>query len=1033
MKQMFIYNWTLDSDEIEQTSIRIYGIDSIEGRTKNICLRVDNFTPYIYIELPICKDINIVKNIVRNKLNDKKLVVNTATLYRHHLYNNKNVENNKLAFLFCQCKSKMYITAIKKIMENGISIPGLGITKLNVHEDQASPILQLVSKQDIPMAGWIKFKGDLICKEDQITSCDEEYSVDWKKIHKCSDLICLNPKYLAFDIEVNSTFMNQMPMDNPGDSVFQISCIIKDPVTLDEKKILLSIEASDMDLSSSDLLEDIEVRVYEKEIDILDAFFEIIEVEKPNVITGFNIFGFDIEYIMKRAHRLKVMDKFRSVGFNKYKLAPIEIIKWSSSAYKNQEFKFINWEGILLIDLLPLVRRDYKLDTYSLKNVASTFLKNDNKDPVTAKDIFLAYQTRTKLDIVGKYCVQDSNICIQLVKHFNSWIALSEMAKVCNVSMFTLYTQGQQIKTYSQVYKYCTSLPNDEQIVVTTNGYQTKTNERYTGAYVFEPIPAYYHNVVPFDFMSLYPSVIIAMNICYSTIANDNVPSNDCNVFEWEDHVGCEHDPIVIETQELTRRINVLETEIKALMTKRNSIKSTADKKRIQNSINQLRELQKPLRNRRSDLSKSKVSDREDDEGNIVSGVICAKRSYRFLKASVKKGVIPSIIQNLLDSRKRVREAMKHVSPEQKVVLDKEQLAYKVSANSMYGAMGVRRGYLPFMPGAMCITYFGRKSIEKTTRLITDKWNGTVIYADTDSNYVIFPHIHSIQETWDYAKHVAEQVSKEFPPPMKLEFEATVYARFLILSKKRYMYQETDKDGNLNHKIGKKGVILARRDNSGVLKHIYESVTSMIFNKDSSKDIEEFIIEYINQIFRNTIPHHQYVITKSIGSTSQEILGKHFGDYKMRQILPEDPDEQARILNEAAQRLHKPVMTKHDYYISQCPAPVILAQRMRDRGILVNPGSRIPYVVIQRHRKNTTLGHRIEDYEYFCKHSSILKIDPEYYIDSFINPLDQVLKVGINNDHFMSDQYRIRMQHQKVIKDIKELGYTKLKIMNCSR
>jgi DNA polymerase elongation subunit (family B) len=922
----------------------------------------------------------------------------------------------------------MYISTIKKILENGINIPDLGVTKLNVHEDQASPILQLVSQRDIPMAGWIEFSGELQLSDEKITSCDEEYVVKWKKLCKAEDTSIQNPKYLAFDIEVNSSFSNQMPMDNPEDAIFQISCIIKDS-KMNEQKILLSLEASDMDLKSSHLLVDVDVQIYKREIDLLDAFFDIIDTEKPNVITGFNIFGFDIDYIMKRSHRLNITDKLKSIGFNKHKLASIEKIIWSSSAYKNQEFNFINWEGVLLIDLLPLIRRDYKLDTYSLKNIAATFLWNEEKDPVTPDDIFNAYQTRTNMDKVGKYCVQDSNICIQLIKHLDSWIALSEMAKVCNVSMFTLYTQGQQIKTYSQIYKYCIA---DEKIV-DSNGYQTKTNERYTGAYVFEPVPGYYHNVVPFDFMSLYPSVIIAMNICYSTIASDKVPNSECNIFEWEDHVGCEHDPIVIETKELTCQIEAIDIDIKKLMLKRDSTKKSVDKKRLQLDINKLRLSQRPLRSRRSDIIK-KPADREDNEGNIISGIICAKRSYRFLKASVKKGVVPSIIQNLLDSRKRVREMMKNAASDQKIVLDKEQLAYKVSANSMYGAMGVRRGYLPFMPGAMCITYFGRKSIEKTTRVITDKWNGTVIYADTDSNYVIFPHIHSIQETWDYAKHVAEQVSKEFPPPMKLEFESTVYARFLILSKKRYMYQETDRDSNLNPKIGKKGVILARRDNSGVLKHIYETVTSMIFNKSPSNEIENFIIEYINQIFRNTIPHRQYVITKSIGTTvanghtTELLAGKHFGDYKMRQILPDNSDEQIKILNEAARRLHKPNISQHDFYVSQCPAPVILAQRMRDRGIIVNPGSRIPYVVIQKQYKNLTLGQRIEDYEYFCKYSSILKIDPEYYIDSFINPLDQVLKVGISNDHFMSDQYKIRMQHQKVVKAIKELGYTQIKV-----
>jgi len=116
---------------------------------------------------------------------------------------------------------------------------------------------------------------------------------------------------------------------------------------------------------------------------------------------------------------------------------------------------------------------------------------------------------------------------------------------------------------------------------------------------------------------------------------------------------------------------------------------------------------------------------------------VCAKRYYRFLKPEVKKGVIPTIIQSLLDSRKRVKGLMKKCEDKsQKVVYDKEQLAYKVSANSMYGAMGVKRGYLPFMPGAMCVTYAGRTALEKTAELIQSRFRGTLVYGDTDHGSV---------------------------------------------------------------------------------------------------------------------------------------------------------------------------------------------------------------------------------------------------------------------------------------------------------
>jgi DNA polymerase elongation subunit (family B) len=63
-------------------------------------------------------------------------------------------------------------------------------------------------------------------------------------------------------------------------------------------------------------------------------------------------------------------------------------------------------------------------------------------------------------------------------------------------------------------------------------------------------------------------------------------------------------------------------------------------------------------------------------------------------------------------------------------VLDKRQLAYKVSANSMYGAMGVKKGYLPFMPGAMVTTFMGRTNIEIVAKTIQEKYKGELVYGD---------------------------------------------------------------------------------------------------------------------------------------------------------------------------------------------------------------------------------------------------------------------------------------------------------------
>ena len=208
---------------------------------------------------------------------------------------------------------------------------------------------------------------------------------------------------------------------------------------------------------------------------------------------------------------------------------------------------------------------------------------------------------------------------------------------------------------------------------------------------------------------------------------------------------------------------------------------------------------------------------------------MCEKRHYRFLKEP--KGVLPTIIQNLLDARAHTRkvdivnckkELSKIKGTDEKRenelqtmihVLHQRQLAYKVSANSMYGAMGVRRGMLPFMPGAMCTAYMGRVNIERVAKTIGEKYDGQLVYGDTDSNYIYFPKMKgkSTIELWDHAEYVANEVTKCFPKPIKLEFEEAIYTFFFILTKKRYVCRSIDCRGEAGTKIGRKGVISEKR------------------------------------------------------------------------------------------------------------------------------------------------------------------------------------------------------------------------------
>ena len=1057
--KFFPYSWHIDNKQTEVTSIRTYGLNE---NNESVCIQIDDFTPYAYIELPSNKKWNIsnVKH-VQNKIDEmlgEKAPLIWKFMYKKKLYGayiDENKKRKRFPYLLCGFSNRKDGKMLEmKLKREKLYIQGgIGKISLKIHELDADPILQLTCCRNITTSSWISFKGSKVPDEDRITTCDYEYNVEYRSIEPLVNYDKFpKPKIMGFDIEVNSSNPSKMPDPNdPRDEIFQISCVISREGEND-KKIIISLG----DPIQEHVGDDVQIIRCVNESKILSAYCDIIIGEKINIISGYNILGFDIPYMIKRAE-LNQLGKFAKQGFSNLK-AETKIIKWSSSAYKNQEFEFLDAEGRLYVDLLPLVRRDYKFNNYKLKTISEYFI-GATKDPLSVKGIFKCYRIGTRkskdgtysnnarkaISICAKYCVQDSALVVRLMEKLKTWVGLTEMASICNVPIFSLYTQGQQIKVYSQIYRYC--MNND--IVVEKDGYTTLSTDRYIGAKVFPPKPGIYNYIVPFDFASLYPTTIIAYNIDYHTWVPDesNIPDHMCHIMEWEDHLGCEHDPNVIRKMQLNNIIDSKKESIDALRKQRDSIKDKLYRKSIQNEINKAQEDIKPYREERSEIQKT-----------LPKICMCAKRRYRFLKEP--KGVLPTIIQDLLDSRKRVRKVnmkecyrkLDELKEEQEEldidnseemteikteidVLDKRQLAMKVSANSMYGAMGVRRGYLPFMPGAMCTTYMGRVNIEKVAKTIPEKYGGELVYGDTDSNYIHFPHLKNAQETWDHALHVAAEVTKMFPKPIVLEFEEEIYYWFFILSKKRYMYRKCLRDGIVDKKIGKKGVLLARRDNSEFVRSIYEKVVSMLADEDSMDNIIYFIIKKLNELCSSTLQLSEFIITKSVGDCGDLSVQRFknekgeekgiIGEYTVP-ILSRDPNIKAEQL------ARKDANTEKEYYMYCLPAQVQLAERMKERGQRVDNGTRLEYVITQPNEHNKKQYEKIESIDYVKQHGEYVKIDFLYYVKALMNPLDQVLDIAfMSNTNFIKGfiefQYKFRNKIRRaVLEDIKSFNKPQL-------
>ena len=754
MKQnnIFIYSWFIDEIETDYTKIRAYGLDE---NNKNICLHIDDFTPYVYIELPTFTEWTERKaQLLGNKLDEilgesgplKKALIMKHKLYGAHI--DSNGKKKLFPYLFCSFANRSHINRVLiPRTRKPINVQGIGTLRLKVHESDADPILQLVSCKNISSIGWSKFIGEEIDELDKITLCDHEYKVKWKGLSKLDKNTVVQPLIMGFDIEVNSMNPAMMPKaKNPGDKAFQISCVFNREGTETNESYLLTLGQAE----NSIVGENITIRMFETEAGLLIGFTELVREKNPNIISGYNILGFDIQYMIDRAKFNLCIGSFNLLGFHKYNHANEKKIKWSSSAFKNQEFDYLDAEGRIFVDLLPLIQRDYKFSNYKLKTVSEEILKDDTKDDLSIRKLFKYYKIGVKrlpdgtyskrsikaMSLIGKYCMKDSELCVKLMQKMQTWIGLTEFAKTVNTGIFSLYTQGQQIKVYSQIYAFC--LKNN--IVVEKDVYIVKEGERFAGAHVFPPVPGIYYNVLPFDFASLYPTIMIAYNIDYSSwVTDEQIPDSKCNVLKWMECSSCIHDPKVIKIGEITKYIDKEKKYLKELRTERDKKCNKLTKLEFIEEINKKNLALKPYIEERSKMKKT-----------ILKNPLCGERYYRFYKEI--KGVVPTILDNLLDARRNTRmnikknkkiiqelesenaEENKEKISDLKIlnsVLDKRQLSYKVSCNSAYGAYGVRKGYLPFMCGAQSVTYMGRTNIEKVADVIKNKYGGNLVYGDS--------------------------------------------------------------------------------------------------------------------------------------------------------------------------------------------------------------------------------------------------------------------------------------------------------------
>ena len=489
---------------------------SIFGKTnegKSVCVTT-SFTPYFFVKLPKKTSTLDVHNLY-TKI-DK---VCPECLISYDIVQSKDVwgfQNNE-KFIFMKLNFKNL--AARRMVNGRLkrTLPDESM-KYKVYESNLDPVLRLMHRTNIQSTGWMD-TGNTCVRSHLAHVNIDLFCNDWKTL-KPVDIPETAPFVVAsVDIECNSSTGKFPDADVKDDACFQIAVsLIQYGSDVPYDKTCFCYKKTDSNLDGCT------IKSYDTEREMLMAFKEYLMEKDIDIITGWNIFGFDLEYIMKRAVMTKCDQTFYEMSKMKNHSCELVYKKLSSSALGDNALKILPMPGRFIFDLFHEVKKGYKLDSYKLDNVSKLYL-GDNKIDMPPKEMFARFveEDPIKLREVAEYCVKDTLLPHRLLSKLSILVNLLEMAKATWVPLCYLVERGQQIKVFSLLTKKAREMG----FMIPTISWGQYSADGYEGATVLDAQKgAYYTPITALDFEGLYPSIMMAHNLCYSSMVMDSKYEN---------------------------------------------------------------------------------------------------------------------------------------------------------------------------------------------------------------------------------------------------------------------------------------------------------------------------------------------------------------------------------------------------------------------------------------------------------------------------------------------------------------------------
>ena len=896
--QVFDVDYVAGKDK--KAIIRLFGRRE-DG--KSVCCFVPGFEPYFYAELKPDVDIKII----RDKILKDFIQVNEVEIVKK--YRPFGYQVDKIEMLKIIVKKPMDVRDVRDGVNSIKDIIG-------VHETDILFKNRFLADCDILPMGWVNAHemsdGNIRKNIFGYKSITTDCVIISKDVNRLDNDTNADMKYVTFDIET-MTDGKSFPTPDKNE-ILMITAYFEPSITMGDGT------KTDNIVFLSKFVEDIDYSICsDSETGMLNNFFFVLAEYDFDIISGYNSHGFDVPYILERIKKLrecghKINDSFGRDG------KPMTHKQFG-------ETHTVSISGRISIDMLPVVKEMYKLKQYNLQTVAKEVLGMTKLD-VDASRTGEYWNDPNKIKELIEYGRVDSELVMTLITKEHILDKKMAVAKLSGTVTQDIFGTGQTImienlllKRFGLEGRVVASKPNEEEELIRIS----HADELKGGEVLALEKIGLVEDVTILDYKSLYPTIMIANNLCVSTEVHD---------------IG------------------------------------------------------------------------KDLEAHTPPS------GGRFIKQHIHKGVVPTILEELLAERMSIKYTMKTLDSgtTEYMYLDARQFGIKILLNSFYGYTGYTRARMYSLVIANAVTSSGRKNILITRDYINDEIESiyvsgnnvkiftdvekpiigriekssmkhvsvSVTYGDTDSVFVIFNSLDNKKLTIDEYANISSEIARiatmRLPSPMELEFESYC-KRGIMFAKKRYALYIFEREfGGWKSKMKIKGIETVRRDWCDIVTETLGFVLDSILKEgDIDKAIERV---------RNTFLSMKNIDVKNNKELFEKLI------------------------------LTKKFTKSSEEYANPQPHLTVV-EKMKGRGIdLYRIGDRIPFVILEG-KENMSL--RSEDPDFAVANNS--RLDMEYYIEKqLMPPMGRVFESILGDGFLQKWDYMHGMIPNVTFFDIMENG-----------